>query len=287
MKINEDKLRELKNKIYKSQETRIKKIYKDIAISINEELKNKDEDNMLDNDLDVIKRRIEEDIKNANKEIEAIIEGNIKKIIGSTLLVHKSFIKDIDKKYKTNFISLFEDKTNKLSEKVLKDIINGKIYSDKRKLSRRIWGYNKEIIKDINHIINTGIKNKTNVYLIAKDLEKYVNPYEKKTFEWKKVYPNSKLKVDYNAQRLARTSINHAYQDAYIESAKANPFIEYIEYNAAHNARVCSMCNLRDGKRYKVDDVPYDHPNGNCYLTSVIPDNLTDKIAELVNKMDL
>ena len=282
-KVDEEKLRRIKDKIYKSQEKEIRAIYKKIADEINEEVY----EGITEEELRTLKRSIEDNIKKANKEIEAIIEGNIKKITSSTITVHKRLLRKIDKEYGTNLVKKYDKDTSKIEYKIIKDISKGKIYKDNRALSKRIWIHSKSNIKDINHIINTGIKNKTNVYNIAKDLEKYVNPYEKKDFNWKKVYPNSKLKVDYNAQRLARTSITHAYQEAYIEGVKANPLIELIEYNAAHNSRICSMCALRDGKRYKPDEVPLDHPNGNCFLTSVIPDDLTDRIADMVNNMKL
>lgn len=282
-RIDEEELRAIKDRIYKSQEKEIKAIYKKIADEINEEIY----EGMSEEQLRALKKKIEDDIKIARKEIEAVIENNINKITSSTVSVHARLLKKIDKYYGTNLSEEYKNNIASVSYKITRDITKGKIYKDNRTLSKRVWGYNKKTIKDINHIINTGIKNNTNVYNIAKDLEKYVNPYERKDFNWKKVYPSCNLKVDYNAQRLARTSINHAYQDAYIESAKANPFIEYIEYNASHNARVCSLCATRDGKKFKIDDVPYDHPNGNCYLTSVIPDDLTDRIADMVNKMEL
>ena len=282
-KVDDDKLREIKDRIYKSQERKIRAIYKKIANEIYEEVY----EGITEEELRELKRNIEDNIKKANKEIEAVINNNIKKIVSSTTLVHKNFLNEVDLKYGTSISNEYDKDTSKIEYKIIKDISKGKIYKDNRTLNKRIWIHNKKAIKDINHIVNTGIKNKTNVYNIAKDLEKYVNPYEKKDFNWKKVYPNSNLKVDYNAQRLARTSITHAYQEAYIESVKVNPLIEYIEYNAAHNSRVCSLCSVRDGKRFKPDDVPLDHPNGNCYLTSVMPDDLTDRIADLVNKMDL
>ena len=286
MIIDEKKLRDIKEKLYKSQDKKIKKVYKTIADNIEDSIKNKNEE-MTEEELYALKDKIEEDIKKAKKEIELIISNTITKIVGATILTHKRFLNKVDKKYKVNLSDKYKKDTAYINKKVVDDILKGRIYKDNKKLSKRIWTYNKKTIKDMNHIINTGIKNKTNVYNIAKDLEKYVNPYTKKDFNWKKVYPNSSLKVDYNAQRLARTALNHAYQDAYIESVKVNPVIEYIEYNAAHNSRVCALCSIRDGKMFKPDDVPYDHPNGNCYLTSVIPDNLTDKIAEIVNDLEI
>ena len=59
--------------------------------------------------------------------------------------------------------------------------------------------------------------------------------------------------------------------------------IEYLEYNSAHSARTCEMCADRDGQIYKKDDVPLDHPNGNCYMTVYIPEGIEDMIAQYAN----
>ena len=278
----EQELIKIREQIYKKQEKEIARVYKGISDAIEADIKIKGEE-YSEEDLRMLKKEIEIQLKDAKKEVEAIIDKNINKVVASTALMHKSFYRAIDKKYGTKLEKKYIKTSTSIERVAIDKIKSGKIYRDNKKLSKRIWTDNKKQLKDIDRIINEGLKNKTNVYNIAKDLEKYVNPYERKDFKWSKVYPGTSKRVDYNAQRLARTAITHSYQEAYKESVRSNHFIEYIEYNSAHNARTCSMCANRDGKRFKVDDVPLDHPNGNCFLTSVIPDNITDLIADVVN----
>ena len=146
--------------------------------------------------------------------------------------------------------------------KVVKDIISGNLYKDNRSLSSRIWTYGQEFQKDIQYTINQAILEKKSAIELAKDLEKYVLEPAKRPTTWGKVYPNLKnKKVDYNAMRLARTSINHAYQTSTIQSSNMNPFVEGIEWRSALiHGRTCDLCRERHGRVYPVKSVPLDHP---------------------------
>lgn len=280
-KADEKALNELKEQVYIQQAREIEKVYEGLADAIESDIKIKGE-GYTEQDLKLLQKEIEIQLRETREKIESIINNNIAKICGVIAIPHKNMLKAVDKKYKTNLSEKYE-KDIKI-DKTIKKVVDGKIYKDSIKLSKRIWKSSQKQIKDIKAILREGVKNKTNPYLIAKDLEKYVRPSAKKDWKWSQVYPSTSKRVDYNTQRLARTTLTHAYQEAYKESVRANPFIEYIEYNASHNARVCGLCSARDGKRFKIDDVPYDHPNGNCYLTSYIPENINDLIADYINK---
>ena len=50
--------------------------------------------------------------------------------------------------------------------------------------------------------------------------------------------------------RLARTSINHSYQTASIQSSSMNPFVEGIEWWSARiHGRTCELC-MEDMDKY-------------------------------------
>jgi SPP1 gp7 family putative phage head morphogenesis protein len=143
-------------------------------------------------------------------------------------------------------------------------------------LSRSIWNSTSKAKKDINTIIAEGIAQNKSTYDIAKDLEKYVNPSAKKDWAWSKVYPGTNKVVDYNAQRLARTMVSHAYQQAFVRVTKPNPFVTKYRWLASNSNRVCELCNSRDGVLFEKDDLPMDHPNGMCTFTAVIDQPMTD-----------
>ena len=131
-------------------------------------------------------------------------------------------------------------------------------------------------------MIERGIVAQKSAYELAKDLEMYVNPKAKKPWEWQKVYPNCNRVVDYNAQRLARTSVTHAYQLSFQRATKI-----IRSWNSTSGIRPMlerrANCVQREmGKLFDKDKLPLDHPNGMCVVTAVIPKEL-DEIAEELN----
>lgn len=179
----------------------------------------------------------------------------------------------------------FKTMFSQVQDKVVKDIISGNLYKDNKTLSSRIWNYGNEFERDIQYTVNQAILEKKSAIELAKDLEKYVKEPAKRGSDWGRCYPNLRSKkVDYNAMRLARTSINHAYQNSSIQSSNMNPFVEGIEWRSALiHGRTCDLCSERHGKIFPKDDVPLDHPNGLCTMIPYIPDDL-DTVADELKK---
>ena len=177
----------------------------------------------------------------------------------------------------------FTDMFSAVQKDVVGSIISGDLYKDARSLSDRIWTLGNDLKKDVQYIVNRGILEKKSAIELARDLERYVNDPAKRASTWGKAYPNLKNKqVDYNAQRLARTSINHAYQNATIKSSSMNPYVDGIEWRSAlAHERTCEVCQERHGQVFPVDDVPLDHPNGLCVNLPVITKSLDDVADEL------
>ena len=170
----------------------------------------------------------------------------------------------------------------RIPEEVVRELLNGDMYKDNQGLNKRIWRFQKENEQKIDYIIQRGLIEKKSTFELAKDLEMYVNPKAKKTFEWKKVYPNAGNKtIDFNAYRLASTSITHAYQMATIRAAQANPFSEGVKWHSVLSQRTCQLCKDRHGKVFKAEDVPLDHPLGLCTTYSVITKSLKEISEEL------
>lgn len=278
---DEKKLNKLKEAVYKKQQKEIERVFNGIADAIDAELEIKGE-GISEYELYTLEKEIETQLKESKEQIEKIILAGVATIITACMSPSINMLEKVDKEYGSNLSGKYKEDI-KIKDRV-NDVLSGKSYTDGISLSNRIWKSSNKQIRDIKTILREGIKNNTSTYNIAKDIEKYIRPNAKKNWSWSNVYPGTAKKVDYNAQRLARTTITHTYQEAYKESVRANPFIEQIKYNASNNPRTCPMCSDRDGRRYNIDDAPLDHPNGRCFFTSVIPDNLTDRIAEYVNK---
>lgn len=170
---------------------------------------------------------------------------------------------------------------------IVQNLITGQIYDNGWSLSSRIWGDNEQTLKDIYQVMAKGLAENKPIYEIAKDLESYVRPSAKlpwnlRMADGKKIY---KKQVDYNAQRLARTLVQHGYQQSFIATTQKNPFItEYIW--RSNGSRVCDLCKARDGVHYKKTELPMDHPNGMCTMEPVVADDMIDQLADWFNSPD-
>lgn len=278
--IDNKKLKKKQEAIYKKQKKEIEKVYTELSLIISDTIDKTNE--FSENDLKRLKKTLKKEVKSSGKEINNVIKNNIKMTTIDTITSHNSFYKYIDKKHNTNTLDEYKKQKEDIIKEVNKKVLNGGIYKDKIKLSNRIWGNDKKIIQSIDRIINEGIKNKRNPIDIAKDLEKYVNPKVYNDVDLYKMYPGISGKVEANALRLARTSVTHAHQIATSESVKRNPVLTHVQYNASNSSRTCEMCADRDQQIYKYDDFPLDHPNGKCFMTAYIPDNIDDLIVEYI-----
>ena len=170
---------------------------------------------------------------------------------------------------------------------IVQNLVTGQIYDSGWSLSSRIWGDNEQTLKDIYQVMAKGLAENKPIYEIAKDLESYVRPSAKlpwnlRMADSKKIY---KKQVDYNAQRLARTLVQHGYQQSFIATTQKNPFItEYIW--RSNGSRVCDLCKARDGVHYKKTELPMDHPNGMCTMEPVVADDMIDQLADWFNSPD-
>ena len=170
---------------------------------------------------------------------------------------------------------------------IVQNLVTGQIYDSGWSLSSRIWGDNEQTLKDIYQVMAKGLAENKPIYEIAKDMESYVRPSAKlpwnlRMADGKKIY---KKQVDYNAQRLARTLVQHGYQQSFIATTQKNPFItEYVW--RSNGSRVCDLCKARDGVHYKKTELPMDHPNGMCTMEPVVADDMIDQLADWFNSPD-
>ena len=126
---------------------------------------------------------------------------------------------------------LFPSHDTRVQMDVVNNIITGQIYEGGWNLSKAIWTDNEKTLKDIYQVVAKGMAENTSIYDIAKDLEAYVRPGSK--LPWNTVGKDGvkifKKTVDYNAQRLARTLVQHSYQQSFVATTIKNPFItEYV-----------------------------------------------------------
>lgn len=165
------------------------------------------------------------------------------------------------------------------------NIASGKVYGKHWSLSKAIWNADSKKKSDIQNIVAKGLAENKSIKSISDDLMKYVDPSARKPWDWSKVYPGTSAKVDYNAQRLARTMIQHSFQNSLVQSQKDNPFCKGIIWHSVFiEGRTCEICEARDGEVFDVNKLPLDHPNGLCYFEPELDkmDKVADRLADWV-----
>lgn len=264
--------------ITRQQQQQIARLYRDIAKDMGKEIAKKSEKTLT--------YRWLKDYAKALKNQSKILYSDIQGIVSLGILNTAEAFVDAEQAFWSGLVpglsERFRDTFSSIPRACVDELMNGGIYKDFTGLSERIWAYQKKYDRDIGDMIERGIVAQKSAYELAKDLEMYVNPKAKKPWEWQKVYPNCNRVVDYNAQRLARTSVTHAYQLSFQRSTIDNPFIEKYQWHSSNAGRICPLCAQRDGKLFDKDMVPLDHPNGMCIITAVISKEL-DEIAEELN----
>lgn len=156
----------------------------------------------------------------------------------------------------------------------VQNVLSGGIYGGQAPmLSTRIWRNDALQSGKIEEVIAMGIAKKLSPVQLAKDLEAYINPKSVMPDYWNDIYPDLPfiLKTDYNAKRLAVTSIRHAAYGATIHAARENPFTPYIHWELTEMHVIYDVCDgyaehdegLGVGN-YAPDNVPIPHPWCTC-----------------------
>lgn len=273
-----------KAKITKQTQSQILKLYKELAKKAQSELSTIPKDGSLPNTLKYI--QLSDYINKINKEIDSLSSKLNVEIQEEARQMAEAVVKDAIEQAKSWGIDL-EGAYSHVPTDIVERLYSGTLYEKGWTPSQSIWKHSEKMKSDIQKVVANGIAENKSTYDIAKDLEKYVDPSAKKDWEWSKVYSGTDKKVDYNAQRLARTVIQHSYQLSLRETIKDNPFVTGVQWHSVFApGRTCALCKDRDGTVYKKGQEPLDHPNGLCYLEAVIPysmDTIADRLADWAN----
>lgn len=238
-----------------------------------------------------LKKMLEASSAHVSQEIQGIITDNIYTVADSVVQCNTAWMAQFG--FSAQGLNAA---FNHVPDQVVKRLVTGQIYEGGWNLSKRIWSDNQETMRDAYRIVAKGMAENKPIYDIAKELQQYVTPGAAKPWnpvlamkntqtgkiEYKRIY---KGQVDYNAQRLARTLVQHSYQQSFIATTGKNPFVlKYIWHS--NGSRPCQLCQDRDGQEFAKGDLPMDHPNGQCTMEPVIADDMIDQLADWFNDPD-
>ena len=192
----------------------------------------------------------------------------------------------------------FRAKVDKLvditNRKVINQMIQGNIYHDGKGLSDRIWDTAKTSGNKISIAINSCIAQGMGAAEMSQNLKEFAmgghHTWSRNKIR-EKLGPGYARKygsggLDYEALRLARTTLTHQAQISVINSSKINPYLQFVKWHSDHQAgRTCQQCIDRNGQLFKIDEVPLDHPNGMCWIQPVYSiDGKTEATPEEIAK---
>ncbi len=293
---------EVREEITQEEQKKIRKAYQKAYHDVKEKI-GRESDRFRLISLKELESELEDGIERINKEIEKNIVSDMHNMCEAVVSNKRRYLKEYG--FEASKISVAFSHT---PDRVVKAIITGKVYNTGWTLSSALWGHTRRVQSDISYVVGQGVASGKTAYEIAKDLEKYIKPESRKksrvvTFQkYKKDSQGNIIKdkngepikdgserrfyfgdVDYNAQRLARTLISHAYQQSFEAVNEKDPFVtKYIWHASGQHGRTCPICLDRDGQVFDKNDLPLDHPNGMCTFEAYIP--YSD--SEILNRLD-
>lgn len=270
---------EARDEITKRQEREIRKLYnewaKEVRDKANKMSKTDTPESLAQSrELAQLYYQLRSGSKQLTAEINSNINQNVEYMANVVTNCNKRWLHSLGF---TN--ASIDTKFSLAKDMAIRNIITGGVYNKGYTLSNRLWDIEKNTMKDIYTIVAKGIAQNMSTYDIAKQLEKYVNPSARVNMG----FGVHNRVVDYSAQRLARTLIQHAYQQTLVALTKDNPYVHgYIWH--ANGEHACELCEERDSQHFTAEDLPLDHPNGMCTMEPDIDmagliRNISDGIA--------
>lgn len=311
--LNLNKAEDVLEKMTKTQAEQLVKMFDAARKEVSEKIKllgNTKSESLQRMQLNGLVEQLNLSIEQVYKQFEGQLSDSVVAVCKGVLASNEDFLASIGLKMKGAYASVPVD--------VLHSLRTGHMYDKKWFLSEALWSDLKLKQREISAALAKGLAMNESPLEIAKRLETFVDPSASKMSrriktdyyqdpynakrrvsasyvakhpevdwsQWKKGRSTYYFgRVDYNAQRLARTAIAHAYQQSIVQSTKNNPLATGIRWISAMAERTCEICIERDGKVFSPDDLPLDHPNGMCTYAIELPsmDEIGDRLTDWVN----
>lgn len=295
---------QVRNSITMQEQKRIRKLYGDLYQDVTKRIATMSSSDLQKQNLVLLQRELNIRMHQLSNDIKSGIVRSMETVSSAVVEDARTFLKKCGFKD-----SEIHNAFQYVPDQIVRNIYTGNVYQNGWKFSDAIWRMERRNRNTIDTIVAKGTAQGKSTYQIAKDIEQYVSQSASKRsrkIDFQKykrdVYgrimydkngnpivdslaPRDTFyfgNADYNAQRLARTLISHAYQQSFRSVNENNPFVTgYIWHSAGLHGRTCDICLGRDGKFFEKDELPEDHPNGMCTYEAYIPDNMSD-IAKMI-----
>lgn len=208
------------------------------------------------------------------QDIGQLTKAGMMKEASRSVAVQMDFLKDIGLSAGLDLKPTLERVFGSTADEAVAHVLRGGIYGGKAPaLSKRIWNNEALQSRKIEQIIAQAVAKGESAPKLARALEAYVNPNIMQPDNWNDVYPDIPFdyKVDYNAKRLAVTSIRHAAWGATIMAARDNPFADFFHWELTPAHVIHDICDAYAAHEeglgagnYPIDAAPLSHPWCTC-----------------------
>lgn len=162
------------------------------------------------------------------------------------------------------------------------------------RLSRRIWRTGEATRLRIDAMLSEGIRNGTPALQLARRLEQFLLP-ERRVLRTSRPYGTD---ASFDAMRLARTELSHAFNQAAYISAYTNPYVRgYDVARSAWGDADCPICpdhatidiggnRVRQPYAFGEGGVPPWHPHCLCHVRPAVVDDMnaiSDQLRDWMN----
>ena len=268
-------VKQLPRQLTKEQEKQIGKIYLKAFKDIEKKLEKCTDNKYRERLLRAYQTQIYE-------ELYPLIKQGIIKVTEEILNIQKESMTELLQEVLENQAEIINGKhklqaivdiTNK---KLVQQMVKGKVYYNGRGLDKLLWDATKCAEDRLNLAITSCIAQGMGAAEMSQNLKEFAtgghHTWSRNKIK-EKLGPGYARKysggLDYEALRLARTTITHQAQLATLATSKINPYMKAVIWHSDHQAgRTCQECIDRNGTKYYInkESVPLDHPNGMCWL---------------------
>lgn len=266
-------------RVLRSRESELRRqigaIYRECANRMEQDIRRYGEDSLTGRRAAALQKSMRRYVKQIWRDVEKITTQAARDGVGIGVGIQTSLLDDAIHGIGLSARASFQGAFGRTADEAVAAVLNGGIYKGKRaSLSKRIW--NNEALQggQIEQLIARAAAEGRSAVQLAKDLQAYVNPQAAMPTTWNEIYPMPFIyKTDYNAQRLAVTSLNHAYYQGMIMAARENPYAEYLHWELSSFHLIYDVCDLYmehdEGLglgNFALDspDLPLPHPFCRC-----------------------
>lgn len=189
-------------------------------------------------------------------KIESVITDNL-------FVVTESVVKEFERKSNTDIKD-----SKSFVQDIVSSVILGHIYDTNWTLHKAVSNYPKYIKKLVDTIIQDGITDGKSAEEITDTILDVLDPSappEKRKYVAKSGMAHTG-KIDADVQKIAKTTLVHDYERAVISTAMVLEGRVFIRWISALAPNTCELCEQRHNQLYEPEDVPLEHPNGQCEL---------------------